>query len=329
MKSILNSIQMTDKARTLCVSLSNGFAVLTINIHNSDPIKKRIHHFYESQQFGNSVTIDGSNIIVFTGVAGQNMLLDTSLCVFDETDPRVVVEIPVNESIRNIVMLQHMFAFSTKSEVRIYSFTPPMLYCQFRSSINDFAPFDFVESRESFIIAFSGSQPGTIRIVHGDRRDKQDISIQAHKSPLAIIKFNSTGSLVATASSLGTIIKVYNTRNGDLVGQFRRGSLSAEIYSIAFSPESELLAVSSSKGTIHIFSLTSTPMNPSTTDNPLRADMKINKSELGASVLCFESRDRLISVSNQCFLSTYIVSEIDKSIKEDKRYSFVDLISIQ
>lgn len=324
MKPLLNSIQITERAQTMCVSLTNGFAVLTLN-----PIKKTIHRFFQNQQFGNSATIDGSNIIVCTGVAGQQSFLDTSLCIYDQSYGGVVVEINCKESIRNIVMLPQMFAISSKTEVRLYSFVPPMLFCQFRTSVNEFAPLDFVESRESFIVAFSGRQPGTIRIVHGERREKQDISITAHKSPIAIIKFNSTGSLVATASSLGTIIKVFNTRNGELVGQFRRGSLSAEIHSIAFSPESELLAVSSSKGTIHIFSLTSTPMNPADAQNPIRADMKINKPYLGASVLCFESREKLISVSSQCILTTFIVSELDKTIRDDKTYNFVDLIAIQ
>ncbi|OHT00188.1 WD repeat domain phosphoinositide-interacting protein 4 [Tritrichomonas foetus] len=324
MKPLLNSVQFTNDAKSICTALPNGFAVLTLN-----PIRKRIHRFYDNQQFGNAVTIPDSNIIVFTGVSGQPELSDTSICVFDESIARVVLEIKCRESIRNIVMLPQMFAFSSKSEVRLYTFEPPVLYCQFRTSINDFAPLDFVESQKSFIVAFSGRQPGTLRIIHGNSREKQDISIYAHKSPLAFIKLNANGTLVATASSLGTIIKVYNTKNGELIGQFRRGSLAAEIRSISFSPESELLAVSSSKGTIHVFSLSTTPLNPSLVANPLRADMKISKLDLGSAVLCFESRERLIAVSSQCILTNFIVSEIDKTIREDKSYSFANLIAIQ
>ena len=37
--------------------------------------------------------------------------------------------------------------------------------------------------------------------------------------------------------------------------QLRRGADRADIYSMAFSPESKWLAVSSDKGTIHVFSV--------------------------------------------------------------------------
>lgn len=38
--------------------------------------------------------------------------------------------------------------------------------------------------------------------------------IQAHKAPLAIISFNSTGTLMATASDKGTVIRVFSVPNG-------------------------------------------------------------------------------------------------------------------
>jgi len=43
--------------------------------------------------------------------------------------------------------------------------------------------------------------------------------------------------------------------NGDNVAQFRRGTYSARIFSIAFNPVSSLLAVSSDSETVHIYKL--------------------------------------------------------------------------
>ncbi|GAA5820798.1 hypothetical protein JCM11251_003165 [Rhodosporidiobolus azoricus] len=81
--------------------------------------------------------------------------------------------------------------------------------------------------------------------------------IQAHKSPVAHVALNSTGTLLATASDKGTVIRVFSVPNGDRLHEFRRGSYPARIYSIAFNAVSSLLCVSSDTETVHIFKLTS------------------------------------------------------------------------
>jgi autophagy-related protein 18 len=79
--------------------------------------------------------------------------------------------------------------------------------------------------------------------------------VQAHRSPLACIALNSNGSLLATASSKGTIVRVFSTLSGTSIGQFRRGSYSAVISILVFRPDSHVLAVGSETGTVHLFRL--------------------------------------------------------------------------
>ena len=66
---------------------------------------------------------------------------------------------------------------------------------------------------------------------------------------------NNDGSLLATASDKGTLIRIYRTDTGEFLHEVRRGSDKAEICSVCFNSSSKLLACSSDKGTIHIFSL--------------------------------------------------------------------------
>ena len=64
---------------------------------------------------------------------------------------------------------------------------------------------------------------------------------------------NIQGTRLATASDKGTLIRIFDTENGKLLSELRRGTQAAIIYSINFSPDSSLVCASSSHGTIHIF----------------------------------------------------------------------------
>jgi len=79
--------------------------------------------------------------------------------------------------------------------------------------------------------------------------------VEAHNSPLSCIALNNEGTLLATASEKGTIIRVFSIPDGQKLYQFRRGSIPARIYSMSFNSTSTLLCVSSATETVHIFRL--------------------------------------------------------------------------
>ncbi|XP_024540257.1 autophagy-related protein 18b isoform X1 [Selaginella moellendorffii] len=90
---------------------------------------------------------------------------------------------------------------------------------------------------------------------------------QAHKSPLAAMAFTPDGLLLATASDHGTVIRVHVIPQASKAFTFRRGSYAATIYSLSFGPQSlspQLLAATSSSGTLHVFRLCSPPARQGT-----------------------------------------------------------------
>lgn len=83
---------------------------------------------------------------------------------------------------------------------------------------------------------------------------QERIVIEAHSSSIAAMNFSSTGSLLATASQKGTVIRVFCTKNGQRVMEFRRGMKRyAQIVSLNFSICGNFVSVSSNTETIHIF----------------------------------------------------------------------------
>jgi len=129
----------------------------------------------------------------------------------------------------------------------------------------------------STVLAIAGRQIGHVQLIHlppcplpkprgppssspppkaPPPPSKHPISIIiAHKTALTTIALPPSGRLLATTSSRGTLIRIWDTQSGKLVKELRRGADKAEIYGVAFRPDEQDLCVWSDKGTVHVFSL--------------------------------------------------------------------------
>lgn len=80
--------------------------------------------------------------------------------------------------------------------------------------------------------------------------------IDAHNTRIACLSFNNDGTMLATASTKGTVFRIFSMPKGERLYEFRRSATTnALIYSMSFDMTSKLFCVSSDKPTIHIFKL--------------------------------------------------------------------------
>lgn len=84
---------------------------------------------------------------------------------------------------------------------------------------------------------------------------------RAHASELRAMAVSEDGSVVATASTKGTLVRAFNTASLDQIGEFRRGVENAITTGLAISPNNRWLACTSDKGTLHVFDMR--PSGPS------------------------------------------------------------------
>ncbi|QOU21536.1 hypothetical protein BRETT_001260 [Brettanomyces bruxellensis] len=102
----------------------------------------------------------------------------------------------------------------------------------------------------------SVSQLRTGDVVIFDCSLLQPISvIEAHKTRLSALALSIDGTLLATASDKGTIVRVFSVETGNKLYQFRRGTYPTKIYSLAFSVDNKFVVASSATETVHIFRL--------------------------------------------------------------------------
>lgn len=125
--------------------------------------------------------------------------------------------------------------------------------------------------------------------------EEKPMIIQAHTSTLSILELNDSGSLVASASEKGTLIRIFCTKNGHKLQELRRGSEYAMVFSLSFHFEDQWLTCISDSGTLHVFNLLSDLGKEKLRE---KRRSKAQKSKNRKSMLAFMS-----------FLSTYFGSE--------------------
>mmetsp|Transcript_9535 Transcript_9535/g.18528 ORF Transcript_9535/g.18528 Transcript_9535/m.18528 type:complete len:269 (+) Transcript_9535:7111-7917(+) len=79
--------------------------------------------------------------------------------------------------------------------------------------------------------------------------------IEAHKNPLSAITLAQDGTLAATASIRGTVIRVFSLYTRQKLFTFKRGLGAVELEYLNFSYDKAFLISSSASGTIHLFKL--------------------------------------------------------------------------
>uniref|UniRef100_A0A8C5X4X7 WD repeat-containing protein 45 n=1 Tax=Malurus cyaneus samueli TaxID=2593467 RepID=A0A8C5X4X7_9PASS len=124
---------------------------------------------------------------------------------------------------------------------------------------------DLCPSLERALLVFPGHKCGSLQLVDlGSAKpgtSSAPVTINAHQSEVGCAALSSPGTLVASASRRGTLIRLFCTQSRARLLELRRGTDPATLYCLAFSPDCSFLCAASDKGTGHVFALRDTRLN--------------------------------------------------------------------
>lgn len=174
------------------------------------------------------------------------------MIIWDDAKKKATITLEFKTIVLRVRLSKSRIVVALQNSIHIYAFSSPA---------NRLSVFETADNPLGLcclgakIVAFPGRSHGKVQIVE---LESGNVSIiPAHSSPLRAIDLSPDGSLLATASEAGTLIRVFSASNCVRVAELRRGVDPAFVFSIAFSPSSDKVAVTSDKSTLHIFDLPS------------------------------------------------------------------------
>jgi WD40 repeat protein len=206
---------------------------------------------------------EGSNLLFLVGGGKYPKFNANKLLIWDCMNQEPLSEIEFNSTVRSVRSCLGRLVVIFVTKVVVYQTIPLRKLYEFDMYWNEHSIFDIsTNGGDVRVVAFPARNKGQIDIaeINGGWSVQNDIlpftcRITGHSTTISALALTCDGNFLASASTNGTIIRVWNSRTGALQKEFRRGADTADIYSIAFDPIISRLAVISDKNTLHIFNL--------------------------------------------------------------------------
>jgi len=189
--------------------------------------------------------------IVGTGSRTPGKFPNNKVMIWDDSQQQCIAELAFKNPVKSVRLRRDRVLIALEDRVLIYNFEDLKLIDQFDTAPNPTGLCAIANSKDSLIVAILGEKEGQVRV--NNYSANQYRMIDAHTSPLSQISLSSDGTKIATTSTRGTIIKIFETITGKLLQEFRRGSTPATIHYLAFNETASALCLSSDKGTIHVY----------------------------------------------------------------------------
>ena len=278
--------------RVLCVSMNQDHSLFALGttcgfrVYNTWPLK----HKY-GRDWGSGVGIVElylrTNVLALVGGGPVPRFSTKALTVWDDFKNRVIAEVDFYAEITAIRMHRDRIVVALPTSVEVLNFSDLQVIVHCPATMTPLT-LALSPASERPVVAFAAASTGPATTRAGlleVRRDSADavlaaaaaaaaasatdgvtvsasgtgrdvVEIQAHNGPLACVALSDDGTLAATASDKGTLVRVWDTAEPQkMVKELRRGADHAQIWCMCFSKDKSLLAVSSSRGTCHIYGL--------------------------------------------------------------------------
>ena len=199
-----------------------------------------------------------TNIVALVGTGQDTSYPTHKVCIYDDLTKKCIGEIKYSQAVLNVQMKRGLIIVLLLESVYMYEYTALQIVNKIETCPNPDAICAFCPNVVRSTFAVPNVSQGHIRIDFLDQINNHSTTlIPAHEGKLACLQFNQQGTILASASKNGTIIRLWVPNTGNLIRELRRGSNPARILSIAFHVHDSFLVCTSDHETLHLWILDS------------------------------------------------------------------------
>ncbi|RWS30198.1 WD repeat domain phosphoinositide-interacting protein 4-like protein [Leptotrombidium deliense] len=260
----INALRFNQEKSLFTCAMDSG-----LRVYNLDPLA--VKTCFDETEIGSiafAEILHRTNLVALVAGGSKPKFADNTVLIWDDLKKQFVLEFTFSSQVVAVRLRRDRLFVAERTRIHVFSFpqNPKKLFTvETGDNPRGLCEVSLYNSSERQILVFPGHKIGTIQVTGLTATEPgvsaTPINIVAHQSAIACITLNTQGTMVATASMKGTLIRIFDTLRRDQIAEFRRGADSATLYCINFSHDSDFLCVSSDKGTVHIFALKDTHLN--------------------------------------------------------------------
>lgn len=197
--------------------------------------------------------LNSSNIAVLVGGGDTPYRSRNKLILYDVKAKKSVFEVDLLQPIRNAHIKRNNVIAILDDRVCVFEFSGKLIGSR-NTYLNEQGLCAVNSNDENPMIVTLGENKGELAIWYPVTEEIITIK-DAHLSNIDAIATNRDGTLIASASEKGTLIRVFCTATHKIKYELRRGTFHAKIHDICFNKNSTRLACTSAHGTVHVFEL--------------------------------------------------------------------------
>eukprot|EP01062_Namystynia_karyoxenos_P015559 TRINITY_DN15646_c0_g1_i1.p2 TRINITY_DN15646_c0_g1~~TRINITY_DN15646_c0_g1_i1.p2 ORF type:complete len:343 (+),score=71.96 TRINITY_DN15646_c0_g1_i1:113-1141(+) len=240
----LRKIVSTDDVLYIAFNQDHGcFSVgteLGFRIYNCDPFRETFRRNFPNGGIGIVEMLFRCNILALVGGGKTPCFPTNRVKLWDDHTMQVIGDLSFKDPVHAVRLRRDKVVVATGTMVYVYSFDKLELQQRYNTFDNPLGVFALSPSTSRCVLVCPALQAGVARIE--DLTDDKGGFLNAHESPLSMLAISSDGTLVATASEKGTLIRVFDAVTNQRKKEFRRGSEAVVIYSLSFSVDAKFIA---------------------------------------------------------------------------------------